>query len=151
MLGWFRWLLFGKEFLKEINESSLALSSVQFERDHLKVKIAKQEAEIEFLKDRVEFFKTLIDGLQIEKKELLEDLLIASGVKMSKQQEELLKAQQREGEDRPNYGGQTRNLSHDLTQQSIQESSSDRDRRAIAILEQLEKEAGVNTGGLKDV
>lgn len=88
-----------------------------------------------------------IKMLNQEKKELLDELLIASGVKMSKYQEALALKQMNDTDNTPAYNGQMRQWEHDMTSKSLKETESQKNQRAIELVEQLERESELNKVG----
>lgn len=122
--------------------------------DKLKDQLSEERVENATLKAQVEYFKLTVNDaksrveyVEKEKKDLLEDLLVASGVKMSKQQIELLQRQANEDENEQRSGGQTRQWAQDLTTQNLVLTEDERNQRALQLIEDLEKEFE-NGGGL---
>lgn len=76
-----------------------------------------------------------------EKKELLDELLIASGVKMSKYQEQVALKQLANEDVQPQYSGQTRQWAHDASAKTF--GTSVANQRQMEIMEELERNAGL--------
>jgi len=125
---------------KEFNE--LLAENRVFERlmREAEKQTAYAEAKLDSSEELNRKLEKEIEILRAEKKELLDDLLIASGVKMSKYQEALA-MKQLDAEDKDTSSvSQTRQWAHEMTQNSIM-SQEERNRRAIKLVEELEQEA----------
>jgi hypothetical protein len=109
------------------------------------------EAKLDANQDLIARLLSEVEDLTKEKKELLDELLIASGVKMSKYQEQILKKQlEQSGDDVIDTGNQTRNWAQKMERESFL-TNEQKNQRAIQIVAELEREAALNTGGLGNV
>lgn len=132
-----------KDLKVEVSVLQRLLRESEKQTAYAEARLDSQEVQVEQLQKELEFARG-------EKKELLEELLIASGVKMSKYQEALAKKQLEQEDLTPNFTGQTRSWAHQMERESIM-TPEQKNRRAIELVEELERETGLNTGGLANV
>ncbi len=140
------WISFKRyeELQAELKVSTRLLSDSLAQSSYYEAKLDAQDSLVKKLETEVEVLRS-------EKKELLDDLLIASGVKMSKYQEALAQKQLEEnGQDQPNFTGQTRQWAAERTRDGMM-TQEEKNRRAIEIVEELERSAELNIGGLGNV
>jgi len=136
---------------KRYDELQAELKVAERLRSEAEKQCAYAEAKLD---SQEEMFKKLEDQVKVlasEKKELLDELLIASGVKMSKYQEALAQKQLEDsGQDQPSFTGQTRQWAAERTRDSLM-TQDEKNRRAIEIVAELEREGLSNSGGLGNV
>ncbi len=140
------WISFRRyeEIQAELRTSARLLSDSLAQSSYYEAKLDAQDSLVKKLETEVEVLRS-------EKKELLDDLLIASGVKMSKYQEALAQKQLEEnGQDQPSFTGQTRQWAAERTRDGMM-TQEEKNRRAIEIVEELERSAELNIGGLGNV
>ncbi len=140
------WISFKRyeELQAELKVSTRLLSDSMAQSSYYAAKLDAQDSLVKKLETEVEVLRS-------EKKELLDDLLIASGVKMSKYQEALAQKQLEDtGQDQPNFTGQTRQWAAERTRDGMM-TQEEKNRRAIEIVEELERSAELNIGGLGNV
>ncbi len=131
------------ELLAEVKVADRVKSEAEKQSAYAEARWASAQVEIEKLEKQLEITKQ-------ERKEMLDDLLIASGVKMSKYQEALVEKQLQETDNQPSFTGQTRQWAAQRTQEGLM-TDAEKNKRAIEIVAELEREAALNIGGLGNV
>lgn len=99
---------------------------------------AFNKAKYESAREYINRLESEIEVLRNEKKELLDELMVASGLRNSRYQDKVEEAVEPYRKDVPQYN-QTRQWQHNMEEENGL-SKADRDRRAIEYMAQLEQE-----------
>ena len=107
----------------------------------LEIKVAELSAKVYYLQIQVSDKDVELGRLRKEKEQLNEDLMIALGVKVSKQQQELIDRQMSQSEREPSFAGQGRHWAHQRTGDVINQLALDKREDAKRLIEEMELDA----------
>lgn len=139
-------------FIDEHKDLLEIIDELKAEKVDLRLTLVQREAEVRFLKASEHKLEETIRLLRDEKKELMDDLLISSGVRMSKIQEQIMSREVQVNDNQPDFINQSSQWSQQMTSESLREVQNERNLRAIKLVDELERESGIKIpDGLRGV
>lgn len=139
-------------FINEHKDLLEIIDELKAEKIDLRLTLVQREAEVRFLKASEHKLEETIRLLRDEKKELMDDLLISSGVRMSKIQEQIMSREVQVNDNQPDFINQSSQWSQQMTSESLREVQNERNLRAIKLVDELERESGIKIpDGLRGV